>query len=106
MRISKGPEEFIPLDNAALIYPPTIARFNSNVFRLSFDVDIAVIPERLLKALNNIMVRFPYYKVSLHNGFFWYYLTQHEKPLEVYPDLAIPVLISIATEVPTDTFSR
>ena len=90
MRISKGPEEFIPLDNAALIYPPTIARFNSNVFRLSFDVDIAVIPERLLKALNNIMVRFPYYKVSLHNGFFWYYLTQHEKPLEVYPDRSYP----------------
>ncbi|MFA6707967.1 MAG: hypothetical protein WCR91_08710 [Sphaerochaetaceae bacterium] len=90
MRFKTGPDEFIPLDNAALIYPPTQARYNSNVFRISMDLDIPVEPQRLLKALQHTMVRFPYYAVSLHHGFFWYYLSPHNKPLKVYPDRSYP----------------
>jgi len=90
MKISKGPEEFIPLDNSALIYPTTVARYNSHMFRLSMDLYGTVVPERLLTALEHIIERFPYYAVSLHHGFFWYYLSPHNKPLKVYPERSYP----------------
>ncbi len=90
MKISRGPEDFIPLDNAAIIYPTTVARYNSHMFRISMDLNLKVVPERLLTALENIMERFPYYAVSLHQGFFWYYLSPHHKALSVYPDRLYP----------------
>lgn len=90
MRFKPGPDEFIPLDNSALIYPPTQARYNSATFRLSMELDMPVEPTLLLQALRDILVRFPYYAVSLHKGFFWYYLTQHAKPMAVYPDRSYP----------------
>jgi hypothetical protein len=64
MKISRGPEDFIPLDNAAIIYPTTVARYNSHMFRISMDLNLKVVPERLLTALENLMERFPYYAVS------------------------------------------
>ncbi len=82
--------ELIPLDNSAIIYPPTVARFNSNMFRLSMDLTIKVNPHRLLTALEHSIKRFPYFSVSLHNGFFWYYLSAHSAPLEVYEDNPSP----------------
>ena len=82
--------EPIPLDNSALIYPPTVARFNSNVFRLSMDLKIKVNPYRLKTALETIIKRFPYFALSLHDGFFWYYLSENDKPLEVYKEHAYP----------------
>ncbi|NCB00984.1 MAG: hypothetical protein EOM67_02320 [Spirochaetia bacterium] len=82
--------EPISLDNSAVIYPPTVARFNTNMFRLSMDLNIEVNPYRLTTALENIIKRFPYFALSLHNGFFWYYLSEHDGPLEVYKDIASP----------------
>ena len=82
--------EPIPLDNSAIIYPPTVARFNSNMFRLSMDLHIEVNPHRLKTALEHIVGRFPYFCLSLHNGFFWYYLSEHSAPFEVYKDNPAP----------------
>jgi len=90
MRFTWGAEEIIPLDNAAIIYPPTLARYNSHMFRLSMDLTIPVEGSRLLVALERVMTRFPYFSVSLHQGFFWYYLTNHHKKLSVYPEHAYP----------------
>ena len=88
---SKAKEDnLLPLDNSAIIYPPTVARYNTHVFRLSFDLNIEVNPKRLLLALENIIERFPYYKVSLHQGFFWYYFLPNNRPLEVYPEVSYP----------------
>ncbi|MDC7245913.1 MAG: hypothetical protein PQJ47_08415 [Sphaerochaetaceae bacterium] len=82
--------EPIPLDTSALIYPPTVAKYNSNVFRLSMDLHIKVNPYRLKTALETIIKRFPYFALSLHDGFFWYYLSENTKPLEVYKEHSFP----------------
>ena len=82
--------EPIPLDNSAIIYPPTVARFNTNMFRLSMDLTIELNPHRLKTALEHIAQRFPYLCLSLHNGFFWYYLSEHSAALEVYKDNPSP----------------
>jgi NRPS condensation-like uncharacterized protein len=83
-------DQLIPLDNSAIIYPPTVARYNNHTFRLSFDLDIEVKAERLLTALENIIERFPYYAVSLHQGFFWYYFLPNKRELSVYPEESSP----------------
>lgn len=91
MRIaSYVPEGFIPLDNSAIIYPPTEARFNANTFRVSMDLRTRIDPEVLRQALDSVLQRLPYFKVSLHQGFFWYYLSPSDAPLKLFPEQAFP----------------
>lgn len=90
MRNSAHSEELMPLDNSAIIYPPTVARFNTHTFRLSMDLTVEVNPERLLTALEHVLERFPYFAVELHRGFYWYYFLPNKRPLAVYPDAPYP----------------
>ena len=69
---SYSPEGFIALDNSALIYPPTEAKYNANTFRVSVDLAVEVDPAILEIALDDVLKRCSYAKVSLHKGFFWY----------------------------------
>lgn len=67
---------WLPLDNAAKIYPAARRQNWSNVFRLSAtlkeDVDTAV----LQSALDVTVRRFPSFATRLRRGVFWYYLQQ------------------------------
>ena len=90
MRNDQHSDGLLPLDNSAIIYPPTVARYNTHMFRLSMDLSVKVIPERLLTALEHVLDRFPYFAVSLHQGFYWYYFMPNHKPVAVYPDVAYP----------------
>ncbi len=90
MRNDQHSDGLLPLDNSAIIYPPTVARYNTHMFRLSMDLSVKVVPERLLTALEHVLDRFPYFAVSLHQGFYWYYLMPNHKPVAVYPDVAYP----------------
>lgn len=76
---SYAPEGFIALDNSALIYPPTEARYNANTFRVSMDLIEEINPHILELAVNAMLERCPYAKVSLHKGFFWYFLSPNQK---------------------------
>lgn len=78
------------LDNAAKIYPPTEARYNSNVFRISVTLDKPIDKDFLQKAASNIISRFPYYKVRLRKGLFWYYLENNKKEIFVHEDIKYP----------------
>jgi len=82
--------EPIPLDTSAVIYPPTVARFNTHVFRISMDLYVPVEKDLLLAALNALMPRFPYFSHRIHSGFFWYYLMNNNSPLEVYEEVSAP----------------
>ncbi len=82
--------EPIALDTSAIIYPPTVARFNTHVFRLSMDLRVKVEADALLSALKAVMPRFPYFSHKIHTGFFWYYLMNNEAPLEVYDETCYP----------------
>lgn len=62
------------LDNAAKIFPAVINKDFTTVFRLSVVLKQPVRIKPFLKAVSLSEERFPYYRVQLKKGFFWYYL--------------------------------
>lgn len=67
---------WMKLDNAAKIYPASLRRNWSNVFRLSATLSEPVDREVLQSALDVTVRRFPSIAARLHRGVFWYYLEQ------------------------------
>ncbi len=67
---------WMPLDNAAKIYPAARRPNWSNVFRLSATLTESVDPAVLQTALDVTVRRFPSIAVRLRRGVFWYYLEQ------------------------------
>ncbi len=75
-------KDWFRLDNAAKIYPSITSTRVSTVFRISATLYEKVEPNILQEALDNIIERFPYYKVNLKRGIFWYYFDYTtKKPL-------------------------
>lgn len=69
------------LDNAGKLYPSIVKTRRSTVFRLSAKLRLAVDKTILQEALDVVIDRFPYYKVNLKRGMFWYYFEEaHHKP--------------------------
>ncbi len=66
-------KEWYKLDNAAKLYPSIASTRVSTVFRVSATLYKKVNVKLLQKALNRTIDRFPYYKVHLKFGLFWYY---------------------------------
>lgn len=62
------------LDNAAKIYPAIKDRELTSVFRVGVELKDRVRAGKFLEAVQAIEDRFPYFKVRLKAGFFWYYL--------------------------------
>lgn len=87
--VSQG-DFWLRLDNAAKIYPAVQSAELTAVFRLS-----AVLKDRVrigpfLHAIKLVEGRFPYYRMTLRKGFFWYYLQYTDGPLKVRPDRGTP----------------
>lgn len=74
---------WLPLDNAAEIYPAVISGEHTAVFRISAFLKERIKIKSLIKEVHSLEDRFPYYKVLLKKGFFWYYFG--------YADHKIPV---------------
>src|SRR5690554_4762063 len=72
------------LDNAAKIFPPVSNKRRTNIFRLSFDMVEEVDPLILRKALSEVIVRFPMFKVKLKKGIFWYYLEPNKADVPLH----------------------
>lgn len=74
-----------PLDNAAKIYPAITTDEVTSVFRISANLKNKINIHCLFKAVRTIEPRFPYYKVHLKKGLFWYYLESADAltPIEV-----------------------
>ena len=81
---------WIPLDNAAKIYPAIRNREHTTVIRLTVVLKERVAIKNLFKAVENAEKRFPYYKVTLRKGFFWYYLEQVDHPVIIRRDEGNP----------------
>lgn len=73
-----------PLDNAAKIYPAITTDEVTSVFRISANLKQKINIHCLFKAVCVIEPRFPFYKVHLKKGLFWYYLESAESltPIE------------------------
>lgn len=76
---------WFPLDNAAKIFPAIISDELTSVFRLSVVLKSPVRIQPFMKALAQVDKRFPYYKVRLKEGFFWYFL--EHLPLRIHPEV-------------------
>ena len=79
------------LDTAALIFPAIARRDWSNAFRVSATLRDPVDPEVLQRAVDDMRRRFPSFFVTLRKGFFWYYLEESSRRLEVQQDYAYPL---------------
>lgn len=71
--------EWKRLDNAAKIFPPTSSDKDTKVFRFSLELTKEVDPVVLQEAVDLSMESFPFYKVVLRRGAFWYYFEKTEK---------------------------
>lgn len=67
---------WMPLDNAAKIYPAARRRNWSNVYRLSATLSETVDKEVMQSALDVTVRRFPSIATRLRHGVFWYYLQE------------------------------
>ncbi len=82
---------WMPLDNAAKIYPAARSQEWSNVFRLSATLTEPVDVPVLQSALDVTMRRFPSIAARLRRGMFWYYLQQLEKAPPVQQEISYPL---------------
>lgn len=88
--------EWFKLDNAAKIYPAAKSSRWNAVFRMAVVLNDEVKPDLLQQALEDVIDRFPSFKVTLRRGFFWYYfqyLTTAPKVAEEtdYPCAMMPL---------------
>lgn len=82
---------WVPLDNAAKIYPAARSQTWSNVFRLSATLTEEVDREVLQSALDVTVRRFPTMAVQLRRGFFWYYLEQLKEAPRIREEHSYPL---------------
>lgn len=82
---SKADKFWFPLDNAAKIFPAIITKQVTTVLRLTAVLKQPVKIKPLRRAVLLTEKRFPYFKVQLKEGFFWYYLEHLPQniPIEV-----------------------
>ena len=78
------------LDNAAILYPSIQSDRITTMFRLSATLTEPVEPSILQSALIKIIERFPYYRVKLNKGLFWYYLEHNPKTPRIQKDVQYP----------------
>ena len=81
--LQKPTPGYLPLDNAALIFPASENVDKSNMFRLSVLLKEEVDPITLQYAVNDVVPRFPGITGSLKKGAFWYYIEPSYKPITV-----------------------
>ena len=82
---------WMPLDNAAKIYPAARNENWSNIFRLSATLKETVDTQILQSALDVTVRRFPSIAARLRRGVFWYYLQQVETAPKIRQEINHPL---------------
>ena len=83
-------EDFwLKLDNAAKMYPALMSREFTAVFRITAWLKHPVRIGPFFNALRKVEKRFPYFKMQLKKGFFWYYLKHCSIPIRVLEDTGV-----------------
>lgn len=77
---------WLSLDNAAKIYPAVINDDFTAVFRITAVFKKAIEIKPLNKAVLIAEKRFPYFRVQLKEGFFWYYLEEFPQHFPIETD--------------------
>lgn len=87
---ARPPALWFPLDDAAKIYPLSMAHDRMAIFRLSVYLKKEVVPEILQMALNFTIKRFPTFATTLKKGFFWHYLDTTKRRFSVEEENDVP----------------
>ena len=90
---------WMPLDNAALIFPAIRRRNWNNVFRQSVTLTEDIDPVLLQQAVHDLMPRVPSFYLRLRRGVFWYYLEEVASPPQVQEDYAYPLTFMTKREM-------
>jgi len=78
------------LDSAAIIFPAVTSKKITTLFRLSCDFNETINIQLLQAALEKIIDRFPYFRVHLKRGLFWYYFETNPNIPRVVSDTNVP----------------
>lgn len=84
------PRQWMKLDNAALIYPATMNRGWTALFRVSAVLTEPVDLTCLKKALRRTLTRCPSFAVKLRRGAFWFYLEHSDDLPPIQQDVGNP----------------
>lgn len=90
MKQNHEKKHWYKLDNAGKLYPSIVSTRMSTVFRTSIELNEEVDPKILQQAFNQIIERFPYFKVNLHRGVFWYYFEYSDKHPKIEKETYYP----------------
>ena len=82
--------KWMPLDNAAKIYPAVKNKRWTALFRLSMDLSEDIDPQILHRALQSTLQRFPGFAFRLRRGLFWFFLEHMSDTPPIQPDVANP----------------
>lgn len=89
---NKNIKKWMKLDNMANLFPAIELFSAAPIYRIAISLDRDIDGKILYKAVNDILKRFPYYKVRLRKGLFWSYLEYNQKDAVVSPDGAHPCI--------------
>lgn len=78
------------LDNAAILYPAISDERNTNVFRLSCELNDLIDKDILELAVKAALNDFPFYQVVIRRGLFWFYLEETDIMPQVKEELQRP----------------
>jgi len=81
---------YLPLDNAAKIYPPAKGRRSPSMFRLSMELTETVDREVLQLALRGTLNRMPSFSQHLKRGFFWYHFEHSQEVPPISEEIRNP----------------
>ncbi len=72
-------------DHAARFYPILSTKKSQSNFAVGVVLNDIIIKDVLEKAVNEVAVRFPAFKVKQKRGFAWHYLIENNAPIKVFP---------------------
>lgn len=78
------------LDNAAKIFPALVTREDSEVFRITCQLNETIDPAVLQLAVEDALEEFPMFNCVLKSGFFWNYLEKTNRAPKVHEENATP----------------
>lgn len=88
--------QWYKVDNAGTMWSLVTRKKSPNIFRLSCTLKSAINIKDLQVALEKIIDRFPYFRVNMRPGFFWYFWETNTDTPEIvaeskYPSQFIPI---------------
>ena len=89
-RKKKRPGRWRKLDNAAQAFPAATGKKDSRVFRFYCMLREEIDRDRLQRALDETLEKYPLFRSVLRKGLFWFYMEPRQIPAVVKPENRTP----------------